>query len=185
MSYDFLGQMFGKARRRKIEAAAQQVLLGGPKSVAVDFGVLGTRLVAGATVALLSATMNHSLPFTAGGILTVAGIGLTGALPTSLKASGLLTALSPDTLSALQGLGQAISGVLAAPANAKKAAFQSAVAQEVQAALEKTGSFQQGELGKQNAVPGATSIFTPAVGAKTATPAPSVDAAITQTGGNQ
>ncbi len=183
MSYDFLGQMFGKARRRKIEAAAQQVLLGGQKPVAIDYGVLGTRLVAGVTAALLTATLNHSLPTTAGGILTVAGIGLTGALPTALKSSGLWTALSPDTLSAAEGLSQAITGVLAAPANARKAAFQqslqSAVAQEVQAALEKTGSFQQSELGKsetgQNAAPEATSqqngtgtatsSSTPAVGA--------------------
>lgn len=151
MSYDFLGQFLGKARRRKIEAAAQTILMGGQKTVAVDFGVLGTRLVVGATVAVLSATLNHSLPTTAGGILTVAGIGLTGALPDALKSSGLRTALSPNTLSAVQGLGRVVSGVLCAPANAKKAAFQAAVAGEVQNVLNKTSmtGYTPAEMGQK------------------------------------
>ncbi len=205
MSYDFLGQFFGKVRRRKIEAAAQQVLLGGARPVAIDYGVLGTRLVVGATMALLNATLNHSLPGTAGGILTVAGIGLTAALPAGLKTSGLLTALSPNTLSAVQGLTQGLSSALAAPANKKKAAFQKSiqesiqatVATEVQAALNKTSmsGYTSAELGQKvpdgpNAAPQAASAPVPAAGSETAISnqaaisTPSVDA-IAQTGGNQ
>jgi hypothetical protein len=200
MSYDFLGQFFGKVRRRKIEAAAQQVLLGGARPVAIDYGVLGTRLVVGATMALLNATLNHSLPGTAGGILTVAGIGLTGALPAGLKSSGLLTALSPNTLSAVQGLTQGLSSALAAPANKKKAAFQKSiqesiqatVATEVQAALNKTSmsGYTSAELGQkessaQTAAPEATDGSTLAVGPETVIAAPASNAAIAQTGGNQ
>ncbi len=169
MRYDFLGQFLGKARRRKIEAAAQTILMGGQKPVAVDFGVLGTRLVVGATMAVLNATLSHSLPLSAGGILTVAGIGLTGALPDGLKSSGLLTALSPNTLSAVQGLGQMVSGVLAAPANAKKAAFQSAVAGEVQNVLNRASMTG----------------YTPAEMGQKVPDAQTSDAAIQQTGGNQ
>ncbi len=152
MSYDFLGQMFGKARRRTIEAAAQQVLTGGQKPVAVDFGVLATRLAAGVTLAVLKATLDHTLPATSGGVLSVAGAGLIAAGPSALRSSGLLTALSPDTVSAFEGLTRAVRAAAAAPQQKRQAAFQAAVAQEVGAALdrnfEKTGSFTPADLGR-------------------------------------
>ena len=194
MSYDFLGQMFGKARRRKIEAAAMIALTGGTKPVAIDYGVLGTRIATAATVYLLGATLNHTLPATAGGILTGLGAAVVAAGPSALQSSGVMSALSPNTVSAIKGLGQTVSAVLAAPANAKKAAFQTAVATEVQNVLEKkeqekTGQFGPGDLATPStAAPTSQSPAETPTSAQTATVAAFAtepDQAIQLVGGNQ
>lgn len=180
MGFDLFGDIFGKARRRKIEAAARRVLGGGDKPVVVDFGVLGTKLATGAVVAVVTGGVTHTLPADLAGLLTVAGAGLVAAGPSALQSSGMMTAISPNTVSAIDGLARVISGTLTAPATAKKAAFQSAVAQEVETylhlqkkATEPTGSYLASELGGAPV----EDIPAPEIGPE--------DAAITQTGGNQ
>lgn len=198
MNIDILGDLFGKARRRKLEAAAAQVLTGGQKPVAVDYGVLGTKFATAATLYFLNGTLSHTLPATSGGILTGVSAALVAAGPSALQSSGLFNALSPYTVSAIKGLGRTASAVLSAPANAKKAAFQAAVADEVQNVLEKTGQFTAGTASGNLASPpvpgsGAGSVATPApqspaetpTGGQSALSAAGTDAAIALVGGNQ
>ena len=182
MKFDLLGDWFGKARRRKIEAAAARIITGGSKPVAVDYGVLGTKIATAATAYLLTQTLNHTLPATGGGILTGVGAAIMAAGPSALQSSGVFRALSPNTVSAITGLGQTVSAVLAAPQNARNAAFEAAVEKQVQISLEKTGQFTTGSAPGNLAPAPATLVPFPApatepeaapeaaVGAETALP---------------
>ena len=111
MSIDFLGDILGKARRRKLEGA-----------VAVNLGSIAKRVGLGAAVAGLAAAKNPDLLGTKSGLLTLAGIGLAAMIPAGAAPAGILTPAQPGSLSASEAAVQGAVTLITAPAASRQAA---------------------------------------------------------------
>lgn len=181
MSFDLLGQLFGKTRRRDLEAQAAQAV----KPLKIALPVIGSRLAAAGLTSIVDAALRGTIPHDAKSAAAVAA-GALGAVilatPDAFQASGLLRSVSPDTASLAQKLAAGVKAITGAPAASREAQLRAAVAEEVraygpalvdlaaEAVLHKTRNFGPGDLAAPQAP-------TAAGGAS--------DTAILQTGGNQ
>lgn len=155
MSFDLLGQIFGKDKRRQMEAQvaglAKENFI---KPVQVALPVIASRLAAAGLSAIVGAALKGGIPHDYQGASAALGAGLSAvvlAAPNAFAASGLGRAVSPQAMSVLQAAGQKISALASVPKAQRTQEIQDIATQAALAAVvewqNRTDQFAADQLG--------------------------------------
>ena len=156
MGFDLLGQLFGKNKRRQMEAQ----VAGRARPVQVALPILGSRLAAVGLASILGTALKGGIPHDAQSAAAVGSAALGAvilAAPDAFRASGILRAVSPQTASLAQVVGQAVSTLASAPKAQRNQEIQTIATQAALAAVEqwqnKTGQYTPDQLASKVLTP--------------------------------